>query len=386
MPLNILVLCYEYPPIGGGGGVGAQQYAEAWAAKGHRVTVLTSHAPGFPRRETTRGVAIVRVRTVGKKDRATSTGLSMLAYLVCGSLHLLRHRRALATINVVNTHFVVPTGPLGWIAARLLRRPHVLTIIGGDIYDPTKRSSPHRHWALRIVNRWLMNSAQRVIAISSDTRGRAELHYGVQRPIQVINYGFDPPRDWQPPKRAKDRGSYRLIAVGRLIERKGFTHLIRALAILPPDVKLTIVGDGRLEKSLRTQARTLGLNGRIEWLGFQPRERIYEHLGRADCFVLSSLHEGLGIVVQEAMYAGLPIVATNIGGQVDLITEERNGVLVPVGDPQALASAIHRLYEDRELGTAIAAQNRRDIERYFIEHNAEEYVDIFRELARGPAR
>ena len=90
------------------------------------------------------------------------------------------------------SHFALPTGPLGWLASKVLRLPNVLTIIGGDIYDPTKKSSPHRHSYWRAINRRLINAADDVIAISSDTRHRAEQHYGITRPIEVVPYRFRP--------------------------------------------------------------------------------------------------------------------------------------------------------------------------------------------------
>ena len=377
--LAILLLCYEYPPIGGGGGVGAKQYAEAWAAQGHQVTVLTGHAVGLAERERVNGVDVVRVATWGKKNRATSTALSMAAYLVTAALYLLRHRPACRRFDVINTHFAVPTGPLGWLAGKLLGRPNVLTIIGGDIYDPTKGSSPHRHLLFRVLNSFLMNAAGRVIAISSDTRARAERYYRVRRPIEVINYAFLPPAGTAsvPPLPAE---RYHLISVGRLVERKGFAFLIRALPLLPRDVHLLLVGDGPLDGELRALAEEIGVTDQVTFLGYRTTEDIHGWLKRADCYVLSSLHEGLGIVVQEAMYAGLPIVATDEGGQVDLIRPERNGLLVKPGSPEQLADAIGRLYRDRELGRTMGRHNRDDVEAYFAGPNSELYVAVFRGL------
>lgn len=388
-PLTILLACYEYPPIGGGGGVGAKQYAEAWASKGHEVTVLTSRAGGLPAREQIRGVNVVRVGTLGKKERATSTALSMLTYLVSGFVHLMRHRSSYADVQIVNTHFSLPTGPLGWAAAMLLSSPQLLTIIGGDIYDPSKASSPHRHWLLRVANRLLIDAADEVVAISSDTRKRAVEHYGIERDIQVINYGFAPPTadDIEGVDRCEGEGRFRLIAVGRLVPRKGFEYLIRALGQLPPDVHLWIVGDGPHEDELRAVAAEEGVEKRVDWLGYQSRARIYGLLRAADCFVLSSLHEGLGIVVQEAMWAGLPIVATDNGGQVDLVVHGRNGLLVPVADASALAGAVRSVRKDPETASRMADANRRDIQKYRVDTNSEEYVTLFRAMldARGAA-
>lgn len=381
-PLTILVLCYEYPPIGGGGGVGAQQYAEAWAAAGHRVTVLTSWDKGLRRCERARGVDVVRVLAFGKKSRATASNLSMLCYLVFGFLHILLRLGRFRRFDVINTHFAIPTGPLGVVARRLLAAPNLLTIIGGDIYDPTKASSPHRSAVLRRVNSFVINDAECVVAISSDTKRRAEQYYEIRQPIQVINYGFLP-MEISPVTRAEvglQEDLYYLVSVGRLVERKGFDHLLHAMADLPEEFHLLIIGDGPLEESLRQTAARIGVADRVRLLGYLPRERIWAHLRVADCYVLSSIHEGLGIVVQEAMYAGLPIVSTDDGGQVDLIKEGRNGLLVKPADVAGLVQAIQRLNAEPELARAMGANNREDLKRLYMSVNAEEYMELFRSI------
>ena len=177
------------------------------------------------------------------------------------------------------------------------------------------------------------------------------------------------------------RAGYSLIAIGRLVERKGLEFLVRALATLPKDIILYIIGDGPLEASLKALGNEHALDGRLRMLGYVPREEVYAYLWSADCFVLSSLHEGLGIVVQEAMYAGLPIVATTNGGQVDLIQNYRNGILVAPGKVEPLANAIQELYDNPTLARSLSINNRRDIEEYFMSINAGKYISLFESLA-----
>ena len=318
----------------------------------------------------------------GRSDRAVTPHVSMFWYNLAGTWHVLRHRRSLGTHDIINGHFSIPSGPLAWFASRLLRRPNVLTIIGGDIYDPSKKLSPHRIGVFRVLNRWLIRTANEVIAISSDTENRAREYYSIDRPISVINYGFNPP---EPTLSAAERMAgafegFTLIGVGRLIERKGFRYAVDALSELPRDVRLVLVGDGPLESELKDQAAKLGVADRLTITGYLTREELAGCLRRSDCFVLSSLHEGLGIVVQEAMDAGLPVVATNHGGQVDLIREPRNGVLVDPEDSGALARAVLRLYRDRTLAREMGEHNREDIALLNIAANAEDYISIFGRL------
>lgn len=230
----------------------------------------------------------------------------------------------------------------------------------------------------------IINSAADVVAISSDTKKRAEEHYKVRKDIKVINYGFDPPKGSGSRRDALglSERKYYLIAVGRLVKRKGFEYLLHSLRGLPAEIHLLLVGDGPEEGELREVALQAGVSERVSFLGYQTRERIWEYLLAADCFVLSSLHEGLGIVVQEAMCAGLPVVATDNGGQVDLIRDGRNGILVQPMDSAALASAIERIYTDRETAAEMGRNNRTDIERCHMSVNSLEYIRIFRNGAR----
>ncbi len=382
--MNILLLCFEYPPIGGGGGVGAKQYAEAWARKDHSVTVLTSWAPGLAFRETVNGVDIIRVPALSRSDRATATFLSMLSYILSGFIYVLFHLKEFRRKEVANTHFAVPTGPLGFLVSRLLRIPNVLTIIGGDIYDPSRKSSPHRSAVLRLVNTLLMNRADSVVAISSETKRRAEEYYSVKKEIRVINYGFVPvelPQGKGLYLQHED-GIYYLIAVGRLIKRKGFEYLIESLKLLPARIRLVIIGDGPLESHLKDLVKRNDLTERVILAGYRSRHEVYGYLRDADCFVLSSLHEGLGIVVQEAMYAGLPIVCTDNGGQVDLVKNGRNGILIKPKDVTMLAEGILEFYENRDYASIVGWNNREDIAAYHIERNCEEYIDVLKEAIK----
>jgi len=382
--MNILVLCYEYPPIGGGGGVGAKQYAEAWAQKGHTVRVLTSWARGLKFKETLNDVEIIRVFTLGRKDRATATFLSMVTYIFFGITHVLAHRRRYQDFDVANSHFSIPTGPLGVFVSKVLRVPHILTIIGGDIHDPTKKSSPHKSSIMRAINAFIINSADKVVAISSDTKRRAKEYYAIRKDIEIIHYGFIP----VPLSRTRgtspkcDDGKYWLVSVGRLVKRKGYEYLINCLKLLPQDICVRIIGDGPLENHLRDVSMKNDVSERVTFLGYRSREEIYEYMQDADCFVLPSIHEGLGIVVQEAMYVGLPIVCTDNGGQVDLVKEPRNGIVVKAGNVDMFAAGIMRFYADRQFGRSVGRNNKEDIKTYFMSGNSQMYIDLFEETIR----
>jgi glycosyltransferase involved in cell wall biosynthesis len=217
----------------------------------------------------------------------------MLSYVAFGLAHIVRHRADYRQIDVINTHFSLPGGVLGIIASRFLGIPHILTIIGGDIYDPTKKRSPHRNAVTRLVNSFVMNSVDKIIAISSDTKRNAQRYYKVRNEITVINYGFPftACQSDESPEPKRDDGKYHLVAIGRLVERKGFEYLITALTTLPDNVVLSIIGDGPLKARLQGLAEGYNLNGRFRMTGYLPREQIFSYLrllGRLLCAIIAS--------------------------------------------------------------------------------------------------
>jgi glycosyltransferase involved in cell wall biosynthesis len=141
-----------------------------------------------------------------------------------------------------------------------------------------------------------------------------------------------------------------VIACGRMVPQKGYPHLLDAFARLRArrPATLWIVGDGPLRPELEERTRTLGIAGSVWFAGF--RSNPYALMRRADVFVLSSLWEGFGNVIVEAMAVGTPVVATDCPhGPAEIIRGENEGVLVPPGDPVALAAALERVLGDRRL-------------------------------------
>ncbi len=374
---RVLILNYEYPPLGGGGGRVSHSLARGFVGRGMAVDVVTSRYGDLASRETMDGVRVYRVPILGRREQQTATFVSMFSYLapaLVAAAHLCRHRR----YDFINTHFVLPTGPLGVVLAALFRRPNVLSIHGGDIYDPSKKSSPHRSALFRLMVRFLLNRSDRIVAQSNNTRENAVRFYHPARPIAVIPLPYEP-FSFTPVSREalglrKDR-KY-LVSVGRLVKRKGFEYLIRALENLEEDVEVLIIGDGREHHALVELTEGLGLQRRVHFLGQVSEREKFRFLACADVYVLSSLHEGFGIVLQEAMQVGLPVVATNHGGQVDLIGDGLNGILVAPRDAGAIAKAAARLLENHDLRERMGARNRADIRKYSIDVIVDRYLTL----------
>ncbi|HPA70956.1 MAG TPA: glycosyltransferase family 4 protein [Spirochaetota bacterium] len=389
-PLKILIVNYEHPPLGGGGGVCTQNVSKALAKKGHTVHILTSGAKGLPAESVEEGVKVFRVPVLGRKDLATASNLSMFTFPMTsipkGLLLCLKHR-----YDIINTHFYAPSGPTGLVLSLISRIPNVLYIHGADVYDPTRldKTPAGRGLLSRLLraSAKLQNRFARAVACqSSNTRENIETYIKPSKQVTVIPLPFQRPEHPETSRKALklDPKKYYLLSAGRVVKRKGYDHLIRALRSLHKNIQLLILGDGPELPALKELASSLGVDDRVRFLGYiASDEEKFRYYGACDLYVLSSLHEGMGIVVQEAMEFGMPVVATNHGGQVDLISDGVNGLLVPPGDPDALAGAIRRVHADRKLAKKFGSKNRELIERYYAPGIAGEYERLFRRVLAG---
>ncbi|HEX2580656.1 MAG TPA: glycosyltransferase [Dongiaceae bacterium] len=192
--------------------------------------------------------------------------------------------------------------------------------------------------------------------------GAAHLHTLTEEPekITLLYHGLDFARFSKPDPRVPS-GSPVILTIGRAVEKKGLADLLDALALLPRTLRwrLVHIGGGPLLPALRERATRLGLADKIEWRGAQPQDQVLAAYRAADIFVLASKvaadgdRDGLPNVLMEAQSQNLPVIATDVGGIPELVIAGRTGLLVPPGDPQALAQALARLLNDGEMRRAL---------------------------------
>jgi glycosyltransferase involved in cell wall biosynthesis len=379
--MRILFCNYEYPPLGGGGGVINADLAEALADR-HDVTVLTSRAMGLPEAEEVNGVEVVRVPVLGRKHTAAANMVSMATYLPRGASKgrkLLKDR----PFDVINSHFVVPTGPVGAHLARKSGLPHVISVHGGDLYDPSKASSPHRHWFLRVAIRKLLRGADAVVGNSKNTLANVHDYYDADLPCQLISLGI--PR---PPASTKNRAALGfsddellMVTVGRLVSRKGLDQLVRMMGGLRErNVRLVIIGDGPLKPELEKQAADLGVADSVTFAGFVSAEDKVAILSASDLYVSTSQHEGFGLVYLEGMAAGLPVICYDFGGQTDFLEHDVTGGLISLNDEAAFAECVHRYLDSESLRQQARDACLSRVEAYFIDNCARQYESLFEEI------
>ena len=376
--MRILFCNYEYPPLGGGGGVINALLAQEMA-KRHDVTVLTSLRWGLPVESLEGGVKVVRVPVFFHRRGAVSSLRSMLGFILMGirvGRQLVRTQR----FDLINTHFVLPTGPVGDALSHFVGIPNVLTLLGGDVYDPSKLTSPHRHPLLRAWVRRLLRHADLVVGDSKDVLDKMRRFYTPEIEGVRIPLGIEKPRVTPMPREHYGLGheDVLLITIGRLIARKAVIQLIFMMeALKNTKARLLIVGAGPQEHFLKAESRRRQLEGQVLFMGHVAESEKFRILQMCDIYVSTSQHEGFGLVFLEAMACGLPIVCYNHGGQTDFLRHRETGYLAPLNDLHSFKKSCELLIHNPKLREMMSKNNERQFEEFRIDKYAAKYESIF---------
>ncbi len=322
-----------------------------------------------------------------RADVKLKRGVYALAPLaLASSFQKMMQLTARAQFDVLHAHWVLPNAPAAALVAQRRRLPLVISMHGSDVFMAEKNR------AFGAAARWCFDRAAQLTACSDELMQRALALGADENKTEWIPYGADAKAfQVHPADAQRVRAQLRLqdddvliLAVGRLVYKKGFEFLIAAMPRVlerAPRARLVIVGYGDLRAELETQARALGLNGCVTFAGRVAREQIPAYFGAADIVSVPSVRDdagnvdGLPNVLLEGMAAGKALVASAIAGFPDVIEHNVSGVLTPEKNPVALADALTRLAGDarlrEQLGGAARAQvhenlNWENVARKFI--------------------
>jgi len=321
------------------------------------------------------GVTVITIPTL---VRRISPSNDLRAFLA-----ILRHLHRLRP-DIIHTH-TSKAGLLGRVAAWLARVPVVVHTPHGHVFYG--HFGPTLSWFFLLVERVLRRITTHLVAL---TPGEAEdyMDLGVMPPhqISVIPSGIDLHRftGARVDRLSKRRelglppAALAIGFVGWLLPIKGLSFLVRAMPgilVRHPESFLVVAGKGDEEVKLRSLADSLGLNGRVLFLGWRPD--VDEILPCLDLLVLPSLNEGMGRVLVEAMAAGVPIVASCTGGVPDLVWDGENGLLVPPADSGALEQAISQLFRDEPGRRRMAATGKKICGQYSAESMVRQISELY---------
>ena len=292
--------------------------------------------------------------------------------------------------DILHTH-TAKAGTLGRIAAMVTRVPIRIHTFHGHVFHGYFNSFISHVFIL--IERFLSHFSSRIIAISAGQKRELTEQYRIAKPHQVsiIPLGLDihsllsldvdsfgDKSFFNIPKNNKV-----VSIVGRLVPIKNHTLFLKVAQRLLQEygtgIRFLVVGDGECRESLLRQAESMHISEYIRFVGWQLNvDRVY---AASDVIVLTSLNEGTPVSLIEAMAAARPVVATNVGGVVDVVSHGRTGFLVPSNDPIAMSERVMILLNDEKLRRRFGKNGRRLVkEKYSLERLVGEMSDLYTEL------
>jgi glycosyltransferase involved in cell wall biosynthesis len=340
---NFLLINYEYPPIGGGAASATRNLAIALRGHGHRVVVLTSAFQKLRGTSIEDDVEVVRVQ-VGRKEPHRATLLQMFGFITVGSWvvrSVARHH----SVDRVIAFFSIPSGIVAWLLNRRTKIPYVISLRGGDV-PGTEPGLRLFYWFLAPLRRRILRGAVSVTAPASGLKELSEKRDGF--PVVVIPNGIN--TSIYRPDKERDLTEIVLLSVGRLHPQKSPIRVLEILRAIRSNGRLParalIVGDGPQRASLEQYAREQQLGAAAKFTGWLDRSEVALAYKSATFLVQLSSYEGMSNVVLEALASGLPVIASRIPGNVDLVLDQENGLLFSSNEScEIIAAEIVRLWK-----------------------------------------
>jgi glycosyltransferase involved in cell wall biosynthesis len=307
--------------------------------------------------------------------------LSFLFAALIPGLRLARRRRFDSTI----AFFTIPSGPIACLLWLVLGIPYIVSLRGGDVPGFV----PEIDAIHRLISPLRRAVLARACAIIANSQSLARLSASADPfPVEVIPNGVDPQVFAPEQTTSASEDEFRMLFVGRLHSQKNVGMLLEsaaALAVLPgPRVVLEIVGDGPERPALEKLAAQVGAAEALRWHGWLGKPDVLACYRRTHVFVNPSLYEGMPNTVLEAMACGVPVVASRIGGNEDLVVEGETGLLFELAAPQQLTAALQRLRLSPQLRIGLGARGRqRVIDEFSWPGVASQYVRIAALSARA---
>lgn len=369
--MRILSICYEYPPLGGGGAKVVAGLTDELVKAGHTIDLITMWMPGLRLRESFGNLSVIRVPCI-RLNRNICRMWEMPLYMTLAVPLLcwlcLRHRYAL-----IHTHFIFPDGVLSLVTHKLFRLPYIITAHGSDVpgYNLDRFTIAHR--LLAPVWRQVVRSARMIICPSRCIEGLIHLALPAARTIRIPN-GIDT-RKFQASREKKDR----ILVVSRMFERKGVQFLIDALDKLIHDYEVHIVGDGPYLAVLEGDVERKNLD--VTFWGFLENQsaEIRDLYETSRIFVFPSEAENCPMVLLEAMAAGLAIITTEGTGCSEVVGDA--ALLVKPRDAVGIRRCLEELTTNRELADRLGAAARtRLTDKFSWTQVAGEYLSVYRQI------
>ena len=258
--------------------------------------------------------------------------------------------------DIIDAHYFYPDGVAAAMLGRYFNKPVVITALGTDINLLPQFRIPRK------MIGWAARQAAGVITVSHALKA-ALVKLGIEdNRVITLHNGVDlelfAPIDRERQRKAFGLTQFTLLSAGNLIELKGHDLVIKALRNLP-DVSLLVAGRGPERDKLESLAKSLNVADRVKFLGSLPQDELRKYYGAADALVLASSREGCANVLLESMACGTPVIASNVGGNPEIVRSLQAGLLMRERTPEGIVAAVNALrlhYPEREMTRRYAEQ------------------------------
>ncbi len=369
--MKVLIFSLAYPPFIGGAELAVKEITDRLS--GVEFHMITTNLDGKQKEVETMGN--VTVHRVG--------GGRLSKYIF--PFAALKKAKELNSVNKYSLSWAIMANQAGlaalWFKQAQPQIPYLLTLQEGD--SLTKIWS--RTWFMRAKYKDIYRKADHIQAISRYLQNRA-LNYGYNGPISIVANGVDYKHFAQKiseESKIAVRNSLGLteedtvvVTASRLVEKNGVDLLIKSMQDL--DARLVIIGKGGLEADLKALAGELGLRDKVVFVGHKSHKELPKYLQMADIFARPSRSEGLGSAFLEAMAAGIPVIATPVGGIPDFVIDGQTGVFCEPNNPRDIKEKIRQLSSDKEMYQRVVTNGKKLVyDKYQWEHVTQEMEQIF---------
>ncbi len=365
--MHILLLNYEFPPLGGGAAPVTKELAIELGKKGHTFDLITMGFKGLPSEEKIGPIHVYRV-PCRRAKKELSTTIEMLSFIhpaIRKATQLIKEKK----YDLIHTHFIIPTGIIAWRLSKKHNIPYIISTHGSDIpgYNPDRFQIIHKI----ILPLWkkIIERSRGVITPSESLR-QLILRSWKKNPehIKTIPWGIKTPTL---PTTKKENI---ILFAGRLFERKGAHYLLKAIQNTNiHGYKVVIVGDGPMRQELEDLAQG---DSRVEFKGWIPREELWKLYARSKIFVFPSIQESFGMVIGESMAAGMTVITSNISAMPEVVGD--TGILVQPKSVEEIRTALLQLTSNQKMVRTLGKKAKKRLQTMFtMKKVVESYNKIY---------
>jgi glycosyltransferase involved in cell wall biosynthesis len=345
--MKILMLNYEYPPLGGGAGICTKYESEGLAKLGHKVTVITTWFKGEKEVEENNNLKIIRLKSKRKVEH--KSGIFEKLDWAKKSKEFLKEYCKNNKFDVCITNFTIPGGIVGKYLKKKFKIPFIIISHGHDVpwFFPKEMFKYHILTFPWIKN--ICNSCDRLVLLTSQMKENGDKFMGKQKYKNVIIPNGCESNKFKPNYNKKSK-KFKIIFVGRFtIQKDPMTFLkgIKVFSEKNTDFLVNILGDGPLRNEMETFVKKNNLSDKINFLGWVSKEKMLEEYQSANIQVMSSLAEAMSIAALESLCCGQYLLSTPVSGNTDIINKGENGDFFEFGDFNSMAKKLEKYYNNQ---------------------------------------